>query len=276
MLNRPASGFSPTRAATDTAFGALAAAPAAAAGAAEPERLARGQALAGKLHCVGCHGADFAGGKQVPRLAGQREDYLRTALAGFRAGRRVGYTPANHNGSRFVDLTVLGRDGTYVAIDGNRLGVLMLDHVLDKMTGRLPRNGWVLTTLVTTPLLGTIARAHGIEVVDDLRKERPDVVPYVIPRMILTQNYDMPGWKEEALAHVVRPDWGIEIDGVRTLPFAGVSKRSSSSPASVPVSTASTSCTTNSSISVKSPARAMFTSVSWPVETTTSADTCRT
>lgn len=63
------------------------------------------------------------------------------------------------------------------------------------------------------------------EVVDDLRKERPDVVPYVIPRMILTQNYDMPGWKEEALAHVVRPDWGIEIDGVRTLPFAGVSKR---------------------------------------------------
>ena len=75
-------------------IGALAAAPAAAAGAAEPERLARGQALAGKLHCVGCHGADFAGGKQVPRLAGQREDYLRTALAGFRAGRRVGYTPA--------------------------------------------------------------------------------------------------------------------------------------------------------------------------------------
>ncbi len=26
-------------------------------------------------------------------------------------GYRVGYTPANHNGSRFVDLTVLGRDG---------------------------------------------------------------------------------------------------------------------------------------------------------------------
>lgn len=64
--------------------------------------------------------------------------------------------------------TVLGRDGKYVAIDGNRLGVLMLDHVLDKMTGRLPQNGWVLTTLVTTPLLGTMARAHGIEVVDDL------------------------------------------------------------------------------------------------------------
>jgi len=64
--------------------------------------------------------------------------------------------------------TARGRDGAMVAIDGNRLGVLMLDHIMDKMMGRLPANGWVLTTLVTTPLLGTIARAHGIEVVDDL------------------------------------------------------------------------------------------------------------
>jgi ABC-type branched-subunit amino acid transport system substrate-binding protein len=26
-------------------------------------------------------------------------------------GYKVGYSPSNHNGSRFVDLTVLGRDG---------------------------------------------------------------------------------------------------------------------------------------------------------------------
>lgn len=62
----------------------------------------------------------------------------------------------------------LNREGAFVAIDGNRLGVLMLDHVLDNMTGRLPANGWVLTTLVTTPLIATLARAHGVEVVDDL------------------------------------------------------------------------------------------------------------
>lgn len=59
-------------------------------------------------------------------------------------------------------------DGSFVAIDGNRLGVLMLDHVLDKLQHALPANGWVLTTLVTTPLLATLARAHGVEVVDDL------------------------------------------------------------------------------------------------------------
>ncbi len=60
------------------------------------------------------------------------------------------------------------REGNFVAIDGNRLGALMLDHVLDKLSGRLPANGWVLTTLVTTPLIATLARAYGVEVVDDL------------------------------------------------------------------------------------------------------------
>ena len=57
-------------------------------------RFARGQALAGKLHCTGCHGSDLAGGKQVPRVAGQREDYLLIALQGFRSGKRLGYTNA--------------------------------------------------------------------------------------------------------------------------------------------------------------------------------------
>ena len=55
---------------------------------------ARGAALAAKLHCAVCHGADFAGAQQVPRLAGQREDYLALALKGFRAASRVGYTSA--------------------------------------------------------------------------------------------------------------------------------------------------------------------------------------
>ena len=61
---------------------------------ADPQRLARGELLAKGLHCQGCHGADGAGGKQVPRLAQQREDYLQVALRGFRSGGRVGYTAA--------------------------------------------------------------------------------------------------------------------------------------------------------------------------------------
>lgn len=61
---------------------------------ADPQRFERGAALAQRLHCTACHGADLAGGKQVPRLAGQREDYLLHTLQGFRAATRVGYGPA--------------------------------------------------------------------------------------------------------------------------------------------------------------------------------------
>jgi phosphoglucomutase len=57
-------------------------------------------------------------------------------------------------------------DGQFHFIDGNRLGVLMLDHVLANITP--PDNGWVLTTLVTTKLLTKMASAAGLAVVDDL------------------------------------------------------------------------------------------------------------
>jgi len=63
---------------------------------------------------------------------------------------------------------VRAADGGYVALDGNRLGVLMLGHILDSLQHHLPANGWVLTTLVTSPLIATMARAHGLAVVDDL------------------------------------------------------------------------------------------------------------
>jgi len=57
-------------------------------------------------------------------------------------------------------------DGRLVFVDGNRLGAIMLDHVLRHAT--LPADGWVLTTLVTSPIVATMARAAGVDVVDDL------------------------------------------------------------------------------------------------------------
>jgi cytochrome c553 len=41
-----------------------------------------------------CHGADLAGGQQVPRIAGQREEYLQMSLRGYKTGTRPGYTMA--------------------------------------------------------------------------------------------------------------------------------------------------------------------------------------
>ncbi|MEZ4295069.1 MAG: hypothetical protein R3B70_08820 [Polyangiaceae bacterium] len=68
--------------------------------------------------------------------------------------------------------------------------------------------------------------ARGLfEVVREMRKDDPQVVSYAIPRALLTHNVAAPPWADEALAHTVRPDWGLMIDGVQTLPFAGVSNR---------------------------------------------------
>ena len=54
-------------------------------------RYKRGRALVEKRHCTSCHGADFSGGNNVPRVANQREDYTLKALRDYRSGARVGY-----------------------------------------------------------------------------------------------------------------------------------------------------------------------------------------
>jgi len=57
-------------------------------------RMRKGAELAQQHKCVFCHGADLAGGQQVPRIGGQREDYLQVSLQGFKSGKRPGYTMA--------------------------------------------------------------------------------------------------------------------------------------------------------------------------------------
>jgi cytochrome c553 len=49
---------------------------------------AAGRGLAEKLLCTQCHGADLKGQQHIPRLAGQRADYLKTQLLGFKGQTR--------------------------------------------------------------------------------------------------------------------------------------------------------------------------------------------
>lgn len=49
----------------------------------------RGGALAAQNRCNVCHSANYAGNDQLPRLAGQRMDYLIRALTAFRASERA-------------------------------------------------------------------------------------------------------------------------------------------------------------------------------------------
>jgi cytochrome c553 len=62
--------------------------------AADQARVAHAQALIGEHRCNFCHAPDFAGQQQIPRLAGQREDYLLKALRDYKSGQRPGYDPA--------------------------------------------------------------------------------------------------------------------------------------------------------------------------------------
>jgi len=68
--------------------------PAPAATPADPARMAKARELARQHKCVFCHGDDLSGGQQVPRIGGQREEYLRESLRGFKSGQRPGYTQA--------------------------------------------------------------------------------------------------------------------------------------------------------------------------------------
>jgi cytochrome c553 len=61
-----------------------------ASGPADPRLMKQGAARARALRCGVCHVSDFSGQKQVPRLAGQREEYLRSEMLAYRDGKRKG------------------------------------------------------------------------------------------------------------------------------------------------------------------------------------------
>ncbi len=53
-------------------------------------RYRRGAELSQRLRCASCHGAGYAGQAQMPRLAGQREDYLLMSMEQYQKNERTG------------------------------------------------------------------------------------------------------------------------------------------------------------------------------------------
>ena len=49
-----------------------------------------GRRIAAQRHCGQCHLPDYRGRDQMPRLAGQREDYLAATMIAYRDGKRTG------------------------------------------------------------------------------------------------------------------------------------------------------------------------------------------
>src|SRR5688500_2590535 len=59
-------------------------------GPADANLVKRGQERAKALRCGICHLSDFSGQNQIPRLAGQREEYLESEMRAYRDNKRKG------------------------------------------------------------------------------------------------------------------------------------------------------------------------------------------
>ncbi len=56
----------------------------------DASKMARGKQIGERANCNSCHMPDYTGQNQMPRLAGQREDYLVKAMKEYRDGKRPG------------------------------------------------------------------------------------------------------------------------------------------------------------------------------------------
>lgn len=56
----------------------------------DPALMAQGRALAESMRCGTCHLPDYRGREQMPRLAGQREDYLLYSMLQFKNNQATG------------------------------------------------------------------------------------------------------------------------------------------------------------------------------------------
>ena len=56
----------------------------------DPKLFNRGKDIAAKNRCASCHEKNFSGREQMPRLAGQREEFLAEVMLQYRQNRRPG------------------------------------------------------------------------------------------------------------------------------------------------------------------------------------------
>jgi phosphoglucomutase/phosphomannomutase len=69
-----------------------------------------------------------------------------------------------------LGVSVRSKDGSFVDLTGNQVGAILVDFVLRKRATKdtLSPEHFITTTLVTTPLFGTIGRRANVTAVDDL------------------------------------------------------------------------------------------------------------
>lgn len=65
---------------------------------------------------------------------------------------------------------VPGKDGTFVLISGNQMGVLLTDYIIlsRKELGKMPKNPAMIRSIVTSPMVDKIAQKNGVKLVECL------------------------------------------------------------------------------------------------------------
>lgn len=69
-----------------------------------------------------------------------------------------------------VGLLLKNKDGEYEILNGNQIGIVIVKYILDglKASGKLPENGAIIKSIVTTNMIKPIADDYGAEVIDVL------------------------------------------------------------------------------------------------------------
>jgi cytochrome c553 len=91
IMNEMTKGFTDDDLRNFSDFIAKLPAPPAATDAGDAARIASGRGLITAFRCNSCHGLDLAGRENIPRIAGQREDYLARTLMEYKTNTRHGY-----------------------------------------------------------------------------------------------------------------------------------------------------------------------------------------
>jgi len=95
----------------------------------------------------------------------ERPEVFGPAIAAADRDRQVLVLATDPDADRLA-VAAPGPDGLWRVMTGNQLAVVLLDHLLRHHD--CPPEAYVLTTLVTTPLLGELCRTHGVQAVNDL------------------------------------------------------------------------------------------------------------
>lgn len=69
-----------------------------------------------------------------------------------------------------VGIVVRDAQGVYRTLTGNQTGALLCEYILESLqkNGKLPKNGVIIKTIVTTELAAAIANAYGVEIMNVL------------------------------------------------------------------------------------------------------------